>query len=326
MTTTFTTIQSLRDTLKPLRTKQTIALVPTMGNLHDGHIELVKRAKASADIVVVSIFVNPTQFGVGEDLDSYPRTLEADTARLAAVGVDYIFAPSVSEMYPVMPPPTRVLAGNISQQLCGLSRPTHFDGVGLVVSKLFNIVQPNIAVFGLKDYQQLAIIRQLVRDLSYDIELIGAPIVRADDGLALSSRNQYLTATERQIAPTLHQEVDRLAMKLAQGEHLKTTAAKNIKLESNLQDNIKDDVQGDAQDNVQNDGRQVGGLPALIDDTIARLNKAGFTVDYLEVKNQNLTEVSDIRRDKDLVVLTAAWLGKARLLDNQEVTVTLKLK
>lgn len=284
MTTTFTTIQSLRDTLKPLRTDKTIALVPTMGNLHDGHIELVKRAKASADIVVVSIFVNPTQFAVGEDLDSYPRTLAADTERLEAVEADYIFAPTVEEMYPVMPPPTQVLAGSISQQLCGKSRPTHFDGVGLVVSKLFNIVQPDIAIFGQKDYQQLAIIRQLVRDLSYDIEIIAAPIVRAEDGLALSSRNQYLTEEERQLAPRLHQEVRRLAAKLEQGEHFQ-------------------------------------GLQPLIDETITRINEAGFTVDYLEVKKQDLTDVSDSQQDKDLVILTAAWLGKARLLDNQTLTV-----
>lgn len=284
MTTTFTCIHSLRDTLKPLRTKQTIALVPTMGNLHDGHIELVKRAKARADIVVVSIFVNPTQFGVGEDLDSYPRTLEADTARLTEVGADYIFAPTVEEMYPVMPPPTQVLAGSISQELCGKSRPTHFDGVGLVVSKLFNIVQPDMAVFGEKDYQQLAIIRQLVRDLSYDIDIIAAPIVRAEDGLALSSRNQYLTDSERQIAPTLHSEVLRLATKLEQGQHL-------------------------------------GGLQPLIDDAIERINQAGFKVDYLEVRNQDLTDIIDVGKDKDLVILTAAWLGKARLLDNQEVQV-----
>lgn len=285
MTTTLSTIESLRETLKPLRTHQTIALVPTMGNLHDGHIELVKLAKTHADIVVVSIFVNPTQFGVGEDLDSYPRTLEADTKRLKEVGADYIFAPSVEEMYPVLPPPTQVLSGNISQQLCGKSRPTHFDGVGLVVSKLFNIVQPDIAIFGQKDYQQLAIIRQLVRDLSYDIEIIAAPIVRAEDGLALSSRNQYLTDAERQLAPTLHQEVLRLANKLEHAEHLD------------------------------------GGLSPLVNEAIERINAAGFNVDYLEVKKQDLTDISDVQHDKDLVILTAAWLGKARLLDNQPLTV-----
>lgn len=303
MTTTFTTIQQLRATLQPLRQQQKIALVPTMGNLHAGHIELVKRAKAQADIVVVSIFVNPTQFGVGEDLDSYPRTLSADTEKLVEVGADYIFAPSVAEMYPVMPPPTQVLAGAISQQLCGNSRPTHFDGVGLVVSKLFNIVQPDIAVFGQKDYQQLAIIRQLVRDLSYDIDIIGAPIVRAEDGLALSSRNQYLSAAERAIAPALHREVNRLATQLAQGEHL---------VASNEPEQLS-----------------MTQLQALIDETIARINATGFKVDYLEVKNQDLTEIADtteLATTTDLVIITAAWLGNARLLDNQEVSVAPKLR
>ena len=305
MTTTFTTIASLRDTLKPLRNDKSIALVPTMGNLHAGHIELVKRAKANADIVVVSIFVNPTQFGVGEDLDSYPRTLEADTAKLSDAGVDYVFAPSVSEMYPVMPPPTQVLTGTISQQLCGKSRPTHFDGVGLVVSKLFNIVQPDMAIFGQKDYQQLTIIRQMVRDLSYDIELIGAPIVRADDGLALSSRNQYLTESERQIAPTLYQEVARLADKLAQGAHFHSAQ-----------------FEPSSPDNVDNQTALLN-LQSLINETIRRINASGFNVDYLEVKTQNLSDITDAYQDKDLVILTAAWLGKARLLDNQEVQVSI---
>lgn len=287
MTTTLTSIKELRDTLKPLRVNQTIALVPTMGNLHDGHLSLVRLAQQHADIVVVSIFVNPTQFGVGEDLDSYPRTLEADTEKLQAVGADFIFTPTVSDLYPVMPPPTQVLSGDISQKLCGKSRPTHFDGVGIVVAKLFNIVQPEVAVFGQKDYQQLAIIKQLVRDLSYDINIIAGPIVRAKDGLALSSRNQYLTDTERKIAPMLHQEVSRLAEKLAQGEA------------SSLQ-----------------------ALNQLVEASTASMNAHGFKVDYLEVRNQGLTEVSDLNTEKDLVIATAAWLGKARLLDNQEVSIT----
>ena len=287
MTTTLTSIKELRNTLKPLRANQTIALVPTMGNLHDGHLSLVKLAQQHADTVVVSVFVNPTQFGVGEDLDSYPRTLEADTEKLQAVGADFIFTPTVSDMYPVMPPPTQVLSGDISQKLCGKSRPTHFDGVGIVVAKLFNIVQPEVAIFGQKDYQQLAIIKQLVRDLSYDINIIAGPIVRAEDGLALSSRNQYLTDTERNIAPMLNQEVSRLAEKLAQGEA------------SSLQ-----------------------ALNQLIEESIASINAHGFKVDYLEVRNQDLTEVSDLNTDKNLVIATAAWLGKARLLDNQEVSIT----
>ncbi|KRU23256.1 pantoate--beta-alanine ligase [Psychrobacter piscatorii] len=270
--------------------QQRIALVPTMGNLHQGHLELVKIAKQHADIVVVSIFVNPTQFGVGEDFDSYPRTLDEDVAKLATVGADYVFAPSVDAMYPVLPPPTTVLAGAISSQLCGQSRPGHFDGVGIVVSKLFNIVQPDVAIFGQKDYQQLAIIKQLVRDLSYSIEIIGAPIIRADDGLALSSRNQYLTESERQVAPILHRELQDLAKQLKGG------------------------------------GISQQAFESLLKDKRTRISDAGFTIDYLEVKTEALgSVVSDSTtfniENKNIVILVAAWLGRARLLDNQLVVV-----
>lgn len=291
-------ISALRNALNPYRGQQEgksrIALVPTMGNLHDGHLELVKLAKQHADIVVVSIFVNPTQFGVGEDFDSYPRTLDADVAKLATVAADYVFAPSIDEMYPVLPPPTSVRAGAITSQLCGQSRPSHFDGVGIIVSKLFNIVQPNVAVFGQKDYQQLAIIQQLVRDLSYPIEIIGAPIVRAADGLALSSRNQYLTETERNIAPILHQELQRLADQLTNGAHIEQ------------------------------------GPEHLLAAAKARITAAGFIIDYLEVKTAQLEALKADKlqagleeNQQDLVILVAAWLGRARLLDNQLVTVTL---
>lgn len=291
-------IAALRNALNPYRGqqegKQRIALVPTMGNLHDGHLELVKLAKQHADIVVVSIFVNPTQFGVGEDFDSYPRTLDEDVAKLTTVAADYVFAPSIDEMYPVLPPPTSVRAGAITSQLCGQSRPSHFDGVGIVVSKLFNIVQPEVAVFGQKDYQQLAIIQQLVRDLSYPIEIVGAPIVRAADGLALSSRNQYLTDSERNIAPMLHQELQRLADQLMNGAYIER------------------------------------GLEHLLAAASARITAAGFIIDYLEVKTaqlealkaDNLQESLE-ENQQDWVILVAAWLGRARLLDNQLVTVTL---
>ena len=291
-------ILALRNALNPYRGqqegKQHIALVPTMGNLHDGHLELVKLAKQHADIVVVSIFVNPTQFGVGEDFDSYPRTLDEDVAKLTTVNADYVFAPSIDEMYPVLPPPTSVHAGAITSQLCGQSRPSHFDGVGIVVSKLFNIVQPEVAVFGQKDYQQLAIIQQLVRDLSYPIKIIGAPIVRAADGLALSSRNQYLTDSERNIAPMLHQELQRLADQLMNGAYIER------------------------------------GLEHLLAAASARITAAGFIIDYLEVKTaqldalkaDNLQESLE-ENQQDWVILVAAWLGRARLLDNQLVTVTL---
>jgi pantoate--beta-alanine ligase len=293
-------ISSLRDALQPYRSQQSskqgnkknIALVPTMGNLHAGHLELVKLAKQQADIVVVSIFVNPTQFGVGEDFDSYPRTLDDDVAKLATVGADYVFAPSIEEMYPVLPPATLIHAGAITTQLCGKTRPTHFDGVGIVVSKLFNIVQPDVAIFGQKDYQQLAIIKQLVRDLSYPIEIIGAPIVRAIDGLALSSRNQYLTAAERQIAPILQQQLQRLAQQL-----------------------------------VEVDAHQLqSALEPLIAEAHSRISAAGFNIDYLEVKTAKLqslinTAATTENNAQDLVILVAAWLGGARLLDNQLVTV-----
>ena len=269
---------------------QRIALVPTMGNLHEGHLELVRIAKQHADIVVVSIFVNPTQFGEGEDFDSYPRTLDDDVAKLATVGTDYVFAPSIDEMYPVLPPPTSVLAGDITTQLCGQSRPGHFDGVGIVVSKLFNIVQPDVAVFGQKDYQQLAIIKQLVRDVSYPIEIVGAPIVRADDGLALSSRNQYLSVAERKTASVLHAELQRLAQQLT---------------------NHKQSTQG---------------FEALLAETSQRISDAGFNIDYLEIKTEQLSSINnhnDSFSDKSshFIILVAAWLGRARLLDNQLVTV-----
>lgn len=277
-------ISDLHVALQPYRTAQRIALVPTMGNLHDGHLELVKIAKQHADIVVVSIFVNPTQFGVGEDFDSYPRTLDEDVAKLTTVGADYVFAPTIDEMYPVLPPPTTILAGTITEQLCGKTRPNHFDGVGIVVSKLFNIVQPNIAVFGQKDYQQLAIIKQLVRDLSYSIDIIGAPIIRATDGLALSSRNQYLSESERQTAPILQQELQYLAKQI--------------------------------RDNKQP-------LEVLLTAALERITGAGFIIDYLEVKTAELIAVDDesINNHQDLVILVAAWLGRARLLDNRLVTI-----
>lgn len=283
-------LQSYRGTQNDRQASPTrIALVPTMGNLHDGHLELVKIAKQQADIVVVSIFVNPTQFGVGEDFDSYPRTLDEDVAKLATVDADYVFAPTVDEMYPVLPPPTSVLAGAITTQLCGQSRPGHFDGVGIVVAKLFNIVQPDVAVFGQKDYQQLAIIKQLVRDLSYPIEIIGAPIVRAADGLALSSRNQYLSAAERQIAPVLHQELQHLAQQLKNNAH--------------------------SQQAVE----------SLLTETRNRITDAGFTIDYLDIKTDALDSLVNTgamfnAENKNLIILVAAWLGRARLLDNQLVS------
>ncbi|STY80622.1 pantoate--beta-alanine ligase [Moraxella catarrhalis] len=277
----FHTIKDLKNELNPLR-HQKIALVPTMGNLHDGHLSLVALAKQHADIVVVSIFVNPTQFGAGEDFASYPRTLDDDCQKLAKAGVALVFAPSVDEMYPVYPPNVQILSGSISKILCGQTRPTHFDGVGLVVSKLFNIVRPDVAVFGKKDYQQLAIIAQLVQELNFEIDIIGGEIVRADDGLALSSRNQYLTKQERAIAPRLAQALQQLAGALKSA-------------------NFAD-------------------FDTMIQKTKDKLTYDGFTVDYLQVLNQQLQPAS--RHDKHLVILTACYLGKARLLDNLEITLS----
>ncbi|VEG12459.1 pantoate--beta-alanine ligase [Moraxella cuniculi] len=274
----FHTIAQLQAALNQHR-HQKVALVPTMGNLHEGHLQLVKIAKQHADVVVVSIFVNPTQFAAGEDFDSYPRTLQADCQQLSTVNADMVFAPSVDEMYPVYPPNVQVLSGEITQILCGKSRPTHFDGVGLVVSKLFNIVRPDVAVFGKKDYQQLAIIHKLNDELNFGIKIIGGEIVRADDGLALSSRNQYLSASERAIAPVLSQSLQALAERIIDAD--------------------------------------LAAYPSLIDETKARLTQAGFVVDYVEIYNHHLQQPT--HTDEQLVILAAAWLGKARLLDNLEV-------
>ena len=218
---TETTIQGLTASLAPARsTKKLIGFVPTMGNLHEGHLTLVRAAKKICDVVVVSIFVNPIQFGAGEDFDSYPRTLEQDSRLLADVDCDIIFAPSVEQMYGTQPRLTNISVGQITDDLCGKSRPGHFDGVAVVVTKLFNIVQPNFAFFGQKDYQQLAVIRQLVQDLNMPLEVIGVPIVRAEDGLALSSRNGYLSEQQRAIAPTIYQLLKQAEQQLHEGHAL----------------------------------------------------------------------------------------------------------
>lgn len=275
----FNCIADLQNYLNSLN--KTVALVPTMGNLHAGHLSLVTVAKSYADIVVVSIFVNPTQFGVGEDFDNYPRTLDDDLAKLS-MHADVAFVPSVDEMYPNFassPPKTQILTGDIAKILCGQSRPTHFDGVGLVVAKLFNIVRPDVAVFGKKDYQQLAIIRQLNDELNFGIKIIGADIVRADDGLALSSRNGYLTSDERAIAPLIYQTLQK----------------------------IKSDIQNSPFDNYAQ----------IVQKHHDDLNHLGLKVDYLKLYNDKLQPPTP--DDKNLVVLTAVFVGKARLLDNVQI-------
>ncbi|MBI4734056.1 MAG: pantoate--beta-alanine ligase [Rubrobacteridae bacterium] len=203
MPTEYSTIKEIRTALTAEKAaNKTIALVPTMGFLHDGHLELMRKAKQIADVCVATIFVNPTQFGPNEDLDRYPRDLERDRALVDSVGVDYLFIPTVEEMYPNYPEnfSTYVDVLGITDCLCGKSRPGHFRGVATVVSKFFNIIEPDFAIFGEKDFQQLAVIRRMASDLNFDVEIVGAPIVREPDGLAMSSRNTYLSAQERQAA------------------------------------------------------------------------------------------------------------------------------
>ena len=260
---TETTIQGLTASLAPARTtKKLIGFVPTMGNLHEGHLTLVRAAKKICDVVVVSIFVNPIQFGVGEDFDSYPRTLEQDSRLLADVGCDIIFAPSVDQMYGKQPRLTNISVSQITNDLCGQSRPGHFDGVAVVVTKLFNIVQPDYAFFGQKDYQQLAVIRQLVQDLNIPLEVIGVPIVRAADGLALSSRNGYLSEEQRSIAPKIYQLLKQAEVGLREGQSLSQVLA-NISTE---------------------------------------LTQAGFVVDYVEARQPNLQPIEEFDRDLVLFI------------------------
>lgn len=205
---TETTIHGLAASLHPARSaRKLIGFVPTMGNLHEGHLNLVREAKNLCDIVVVSIFVNPTQFGPNEDFDNYPRTLEQDSHLLADVGCDIIFAPTIEQLYPKPQVKTKVLVSGVTDMLCGHSRPGHFDGVALIVTKLLNIVQPSYAFFGQKDFQQVVVVKQLVHDLNMPLEIIAVPTTRSADGLALSSRNGYLTAEQRQIAPTIYQSL-----------------------------------------------------------------------------------------------------------------------
>lgn len=255
-------ISSLRNYIQQQRqVGKRIGFVPTMGNLHDGHLTLVKTARQSCDVVVVSIFVNPTQFGVGEDFDSYPRTLQQDCT-LVEQFCDVVFAPSIEEMYGTQPRLTQVSVSGITQDLCGASRPTHFDGVALVVSKLFNIVQADEAFFGEKDYQQLAVIRQMVQDLNIPINITGVPIVRAEDGLALSSRNGYLTAEQRQIAPQIYQNLQQAKSDLQQGKALNQVL---LQMRQNLQ-------------------------------------QAGFDIDYIEARTPQLQPVDEFKQDIVLFV------------------------
>lgn len=241
---TETTIHGLTASLSSARqARKTIGFVPTMGNLHQGHLNLVREARKLCDVVVVSIFVNPIQFGPNEDFDSYPRTLEQDSNLLADVGCDIVFAPSVEQMYGTgQPRLTTISVSTITDDLCGAQRPGHFDGVAVVVTKLFNIVQPNFAFFGQKDFQQLAVIKQMVQDLNMPIEVIGVPIARAEDGLALSSRNGYLSDEHRQTAPVIYQSLKAAEANLRAGEELNHVLAK-IKAELTIAGFIVDYVE-----------------------------------------------------------------------------------
>ena len=275
------TLPLLRQQIRRLRMEgKRVALVPTMGNLHDGHMKLVDEAKARADVVVVSIFVNPMQFDRPEDLARYPRTLQEDCEKLNKRKVDLVFAPSVKEIYPNgTETHTYVDVPGLSTMLEGASRPGHFRGVSTIVSKLFNMVQPDIACFGEKDFQQLALIRKMVADMGFDIEIVGVPIMRAKDGLALSSRNGYLTAEQRKIAPGLYKVLSSIADKLQAGER---------------------------------------DLDEIIAIAGQELNEKGFRADDIQIRDADtLLEVSET--SKRAVILVAAWLGDARLIDNKIV-------
>lgn len=275
------TLPLLRQHIRRLRQEgKRIALVPTMGNLHDGHMKLVDEAKARADVVVVSIFVNPMQFDRADDLARYPRTLQEDCEKLKKHKVDFVFSPAPADIYPKgTEEATFVDVPGISTMLEGASRPGHFRGVSTIVSKLFNLVQPDIACFGEKDFQQLALIRKMVADMGYDIDIVGVPIVRAKDGLALSSRNGYLTPEQRKIAPGLYKVMSTMASQL-----------KNKELSSEE-------------------------IVALAEQA---LNEGGLRADDVQIRDAD-TLLALSPDSKRAVILVAAWLGQARLIDNTVV-------
>ena len=257
-----------------------VGLVPTMGNLHEGHISLVEKALLQADVVVTSVFVNPMQFGAGEDLDSYPRTLREDQEKLEAAGNHIVFAPPVEEVYPHgLVEQTQVTVPVVSEGHCGASRPGHFNGVSTVVTMLFNMVQPDVAIFGEKDFQQLAVIRKMASDLFMPIEIVGAPTVREEDGLARSSRNGYLSESERLIAPTLYKTLQQTAANIQGGQ----TNFAELEKEAN-----------------------------------EILSKAGFRPDYVNIAN-SVTLKPAKSGDSEITILAAAFLGKTRLIDNLSV-------
>ena len=279
---TVSDIRSLREQVNAWRMQGlTIGFVPTMGNLHDGHISLVTAAKQKADKIVASIFVNPMQFGIGEDIDNYPRTLADDQQKLVAEGCDLLFTPTPELIYPKgIDKQSFVEVPNVSEGYCGESRPGHFRGVATVVCKLFNIVQPDVACFGLKDYQQVQVIQTMVDDLSIPVEIVPIETMREPSGLAMSSRNNYLTEQEKQLAPTLYQQLSWLA------EQLKTST----------------DFIGLARKAAR------------------EIDLAGMKTDYIHVCHARTLQPAS-EDDHELVILAAAHCGKARLIDNIQVTI-----
>lgn len=280
---TLTTVNELRRAIaKARKAGKTIGFVPTMGNLHEGHLQLVRKAKEFCDFVVCSIFVNPLQFGANEDLDAYPRTMAADKEKLFSEGTSCLFAPTVEEMYPQgQDAQTIVSVPELANKLCGASRPGHFDGVATVVSKLFNMVQPDVAVFGQKDFQQLMVIRKMTEDLCMPVEIVGVATVRETDGLAMSSRNNYLSEDQRNLAPRIH----RLLMEYREAI-------------------------GNGFDNYA----------ALERFAIEDLRQAGFEPDYFTIRDAStLMDVTPMT--EEVVLLAAAKLGKTRLIDNVTLTL-----
>lgn len=262
------------------RAGRSIAFVPTMGNLHGGHLSLLERARQVADRTVVSIFVNPIQFGAGEDYASYPSTLGEDSRKLQAAGLDLLFAPDLSQLYPGgIDSDTRVTVPELSSILCGRFRPGHFSGVATVVIKLLANVQPDVALFGEKDYQQLLVIRRMVNDLCIPVDIVGMPVVREPDGLAMSSRNGYLSSEERQRAPLIYRSLQAAAEKLRRGQ---------------------------------------ADFAAIEEAGMTALREGGFRPEYFSVRrSEDLGEPG--RNDRCLSILVAAWLGRARLIDNVKV-------
>lgn len=276
-------IQSLREALAAERKAgKRIGFVPTMGNLHSAHIELVKIAQQNCDVVVTSIFVNPLQFGLNEDWDKYPRTLAADSAKLEAVGCNYLFCPDEKEIYPNgMAEQTRVIVPTMTDVLCGASRPGHFEGVTTVVTKLFNIVQPDEAVFGIKDFQQLAVIRRMVEDLCIPVKITAGEIFREADGLAMSSRNGFITPDERPKVAVLNRSLNAIKQAIA-------------------------------------DGRR--DFTVLVDEARTQIEAAGFRVDYISICNSRTLEMA-AHDDREITILGAMYTQGARLIDNVSVVL-----